>query len=155
MASQDTQLAIASVIKIIASNNAPGAVAQLKAQAGYQSAFDIIPAAEVETLLWNLYRTNKPLFWSVLKAIPYQRDRVDSTTSPDTISKLKEIVASVGGSTQKGDWWQQLLDQLQSKDKTETTTTTTTSEPTSPAAYIAYGILAIAVIVLVIYLLKK
>lgn len=159
-ASRDTQLAVASLINLVANNNPTGALGALKNIAGYKTEFDIMSAPQVESLLWQLYNADKNRFWAVMQAIPYRTDKLDWTTSPQTISKLQNLAGAVQPvATARGfnplNWFETIVDVVESKDKEETVTTIKEQEKTPTGAYVAYIILALLVIGLLIFLFRK
>jgi len=151
MTQSEINLAVASAIKLIAANNPSGVTSALRS-IGYQTQYDIIPSAQIETALHELYLADKAKFYSVLKRVSWDNATLNWTNDPANKAKLLSSV-NIPSTARTGDWWQPWVDALAGSDTT--TAVTTAPTPTPVGVYIAFSAIAIAVVVLIVIILKK
>ena len=78
------------VNSIIATNNPRVATDALRRE-GYQSTYDIMGAAEIETVLLNIYDRD-PLKWTkIVSYVPYRTDITNSSTSPEVKQTIVDL----------------------------------------------------------------
>lgn len=108
----DYNIAVLSVIKMIVQNNA-GCVARKLREAGYETR-DFIPASEIESALFQLHTIEPKLFYQVMRNCEWNMGNTNWTND----SKVREQIISVvqthtGQNADKANWWNITIDYLQ------------------------------------------
>jgi hypothetical protein len=101
--------AISLTIPIIVQNNAAG-VARVLRQLGYEKK-TIIPAAELEAKMFQLYLADPKKFFAALANIEWLQSETE-TNKPEIKNKLIAIVGLQETPDTKGDWWKKLVSML-------------------------------------------
>lgn len=161
MTTQQQNAAVATINKIIASNNPTTAVSVLK-QNGFQTQFDVLPADQIESALNNLYNSNRATYLNVVKQIPYREDITNWTTSPDTKTSIRNI-ANQMGLTQPakpgmfyginfGNLWNQIIGGIGGTATQNPNVSTTTTQPAySATVIIILTVLGLALLTFVLW----
>lgn len=143
---------VASVITLIADNNPRGVTSELR-RMGFQTSYDIIPSAQVQVALHELYLADKAKFYNLLQNVNWDSSNLNYTNDPanrDIILSALGINTSVARVDFNGAW-HNLLNILQGTD----TSTTTTESGTPAGVYIAFAGVIIALIVIIVIVFKK
>lgn len=114
---QDQNMAIAAMIKLIAANNA-GCVARKLREAGYPTG-DKIPVSEIESNLFTIYTTNPNLFFDLMKKCDWNTGNMNWTNDPITKQQvINAIKQHTGNEVDEKTWWPTAINFLQIQYKT-------------------------------------
>lgn len=108
---EDYNIAIVSVIKMIVDNNA-GCVARKLKTVGYEPK-NFIPASELESALLQLHTVNRKLFFEVMAQCEWNYGNNNWTNNPLYRDQIYKAVSKYSGKqVDKLNWWKVTLDYL-------------------------------------------
>lgn len=160
MTQQELNAAVIAINKIIASNNPVAAVDALK-KYGFQTKFDVLPAADIEKALLELYTANPSTYFQVIKEIPYRDTITNWTTSPETKQNIYNIASQLGvnqlngnpsAKIDFGNIWHSIVTTIGGSSTTNPNVVTTTSQPLLSTTWIVIlAIIGFAAIIFVLW----
>lgn len=163
MTSNDVKLAVISINNTLATNNPKGLTDALRRN-GYvvDGRFDILNYDALNNALLELYITNPEKWGEVIRSVPFNYQKTDSSTSPETKALFENISTALdpSGATRKtkaGGFFDKALELILGS------TTTTTygggsagiKAKISPWVYAGLIILGLGIVALVIFAIKK
>lgn len=163
MNQNDIRSSVILINNTLATNNPKGLTEALR-KSGYvvDGRFDILNYDALNNALLELYLTSSEKWGDVIRSVPFNYQKTDSSTSPDTKARFENLSASLdqSGATRKtklGGFFDQALELFLGS----TTTTTTGQTPAqlkakiSPWVYAGLIILGLAIVGLIIFAIKK
>lgn len=155
MTQKELNSAVSLVNKTLATNNPKGLTIALR-NYGYSvdNRFDILSYSELNKILSDIYNSNPQQWVQIVKSVPFNYEKTDSSTSPDTKSRFQNIVTSINpsaystGKFQLPKWFDDALDIIVGSTETVTVTPATPTK-TSPWVYVGYILIVIAIIAIV------
>lgn len=165
MTQNDIKLAVIAVNNTLATNNPKGLTDALKG-IGYpvDPRFDILSYDALSKALLELYLADPVKWGQVVKSVPFNYEKTDSSTTQNTRTLFENITKSFNPSdtsaTQKGEkpkWWQTALNYVLGS-------TTTVHSPGDVAAlqakvsvwvYVAFAVLGLSILGIVYITLKQ
>lgn len=127
MTTEQYNKSIALLISMIVANNAGGVKRALK-EAGYNSTYDFVPPAELESVLFKIHGADRIKFFEILKKVDWNFGNNNWTNKPEYRDQIIKLVGQANGNTQlaKKDWWQSAIAFIQGTPPTTTVSTTET-----------------------------
>ena len=163
MTENELKIAVISANNTLATNNPKGLTDALR-RGGYitDGRFDIVGYDALNKALLEIYLTNPVKWGEIMQSVPFNYQKTDSSTSPETKVLFQNISvaidptrASARGSM--GKWFDDALALL-----VGSTTTTTygggsagIKAKISPWVYVAFTILGLGIVALIIFAIKK
>lgn len=161
--SNDIRNAVTAINNALAANNPKGLTDVLRAEGIVSDGrFDILSYDALVRVLQETYLTDPAKWGEIMKSVPFNYQKTDSSTSPRTREQFEIISASLDSSgevqkTKAGGFFDKALELLLGS----TTTTTGGYAPTqlkakaSPWVYVAFTVLGLALLGLIIFAIKK
>lgn len=161
MTQNDIRRAVMAVNSNLATNNPRGVTDALKG-IGYpvDSRFDILSNSELNKALLGLYDENPSTWASVVRSVPFNYQKTDSSTSPATIAEFQNITRAFNPNDPSvlrdevgRKWWEVGLDYIIGSTTTITsglgTLGTTAKTPTW--VYVGLTLTGLSIVALVIF----
>lgn len=154
--------AVISANQTLATNNPKGLTDALRFGGHITDGrFDIASYDTLTKALLNIYLANPDGWGAIMRSVPFNYQKTDSSTSPDTRARFENISTSIDPSrssakTGAGKWFDDFLGLV--LGSTTTTTVVSTSQlkaKISPWVYAGLIILGLGIVALVIFAIKK
>ena len=161
MTENDKRLAVIAVNQALATNNPKGLTDALRLGRHITDGrFDIVGYETLNKALLELYLTNPDGWAAIVKSVPFNYQKTDDSTSPDTRVLFQNISTSIDSTMASskgsmGKWFDNAIDLILGSTTTTTVGGTPLKPSISPWVYAALTLLGIGIVALIIFAIKK
>lgn len=164
MTQNDIRLAVIAANDTLATNNPKGLTEALRKAGHYgDSRYDILGHDALTKMLMEVYVDSPQQWGKIMRSVPFDYQRTDSSTNPETKSLFMNISKAIDPASASEKitlpaWFDTALGLIIGSTTTTNTGPTTSSDiksKISPWVYVVYAVLALSILGIVIITLKQ